>query len=83
MTTPSAPREVTKPSKRGSSRPIVPAPSAAVISSSSRTADASEPLATPEPCVPVATEPATEMCGSEAMLGRASPCAWTTRASSA
>lgn len=83
MTTPSAPSEVTAPSKPVSSRPIVRAEPSAVISSTSRTAEASEPLRMPEPCVPVATDPATEMCGSEAMLCRASPCSWTRRASSA
>lgn len=71
------------PSKRGSSRPTTSVEPSAVTSSTSRTAAASGPLATPEPWVPVATEPATEMCGREAMFGSASPCACTTRASSA
>ena len=31
--------------------------------------------ASPEPCVPVAQAPATEMCGSEPRLGSAQPCA--------
>lgn len=83
MTTPSAPRDVTAPSKRSSPRAIVTVEPSAVTISTSRTADASEPLRTPEPCVPVATEPATEMCGRDAMLGSASPCSATRRASSA
>ena len=32
------------------------------------TAPARDGLSTPEPCVPVWTAPATEMCGSDAML---------------
>lgn len=31
-------------------------------------------IADPEPCVPVCTAPATEMCGSEARFGSARPC---------
>jgi hypothetical protein len=57
-------------------------PSATTISTA-RTDDASGPLPTPEPWVPVATDPATEMCGSDAMFGSASPCRCTSRASSA
>ena len=41
--------------------------------SSEATAVAREPFSTPEPWVPVATAPATEMCGSEARLPRAQP----------
>ena len=44
-----------------------------VTSSSAATAVARLPLASPEPCVAVATAPATEMCGSEARLCSASP----------
>ncbi len=83
MTTPRAPSEVTAPPNRRSSRPRATTDPSAVISSTSRTDVASGPLPTPEPCVPVATEPATEMCGREAMLASARPCACTVRASSA
>lgn len=83
VTTPRAPSEVTAPPKRGSSRPMASTEPSAVISSTSRTADESGPLPTPEPWVPVATEPATEMCGSEAMFGSARPWVYTARASSA
>ncbi len=83
VTTPSAPSEVTAPPNRSSSRPSTTVEPSAVTSSTSRTADASGPLPTPEPCVPVATDPATEMCGSEAMFASARPRACTARASSA
>ena len=39
-------------------------------------------VAVPEPWVPVAQAPATEMCGSEPRLGSASPCSCSYRASS-
>ncbi len=83
VTTPSAPSEVTAPPKRSSSRAIVTVEPSAVTSSTSRTDEESGPLPTPEPCVPVATDPATEMCGSDAMFASASPAPCTTRASSA
>ena len=41
--------------------------------SSPRTAVARFPFPTPEPCVAVAIAPATEICGSDAMLCRAQP----------
>ena len=76
VTTPSAPsathraREVgLAAADRSTSEP------SAVTSSTARTAVGSEPLRMPEPCVPVAQAPATEMCGSEPRLCRAIPLA--------
>ncbi len=83
VTTPSAPSEVTAPPNRSSSRPIVTVEPSAVTSSTSRTIVESGPLRTPEPWVPVATDPATEMCGRDAMLCNARPCPCTRRDSSA
>jgi hypothetical protein len=40
------------------------------MSSSAATAVARLPFASPEPCVAVATAPATEMCGSDAVAER-------------
>ena len=45
------------------------------------TAVARLPSLSPEPWVAVATAPPTEMCGSEAMLWRANPCASSASAS--
>ena len=39
-------------------------------------------LLTPEPCVPVATAPPTEMCGSDARFATARPCSCSARPSS-
>ena len=61
------------PSKSGSPRETRTSSPSDVTSSSPATAVARLPLATPEPWVAVATAPATEMCGSEARLCRASP----------
>src|SRR5690606_26581755 len=46
------------------------------------TALASDPTASPEPWVAVATDPATEMCGSDARFASARPAAWTERVAS-
>ena len=46
---------------------------AEVTSSRAATDVARLPLRSPEPCVAVATAPATEMCGSEARLASATP----------
>ena len=62
--------------------PIVVRSPSAVIISVPATAVASAPFPLPEPCVPVATAPATVMCGSEARLARAKPRASSPRASS-
>ena len=40
------------------------------------------PSRLPDPCVPVAIAPATEMWGSDARLCNATPLAWSTGASS-
>ena len=40
------------------------------------------PFASPDPWVPVAVAPATEMCGSEPVLCSAKPCAVQRRGSS-
>ena len=73
VTSPSDPSPTTQP--RNSSPPVsrrtVRRPPSAVISSSPDTIVARFPWASPEPWVAVATAPATEMCGSEARLGRA------------
>ena len=73
--TPSAPSPTTaapKPASPRARRTISPRPS---TSSSADTWVASEPIRSPEPCVPVWTAPATEMCGSEARLASATPSA--------
>ena len=73
MTMPRAPRPTTVPSKSASPRETVrsrPAPSSRVRRV---TAVASDRLPSPDPCVPVATAPATEMCGSDARLASAQP----------
>jgi hypothetical protein len=53
-----------------------------VTSCIATTESASTRLESPDPCVPVELAPATEMWGSEPMLGRASPAAWSTGATS-
>ena len=45
------------------------------------TAVARFPTRSPEPCVPVAIAPPTEMCGRDARLCSASPCSCSTGAS--
>ena len=52
----------------------------AVTSSTAATDDESGRLPSPEPCVPVATAPATEMCGSDGRFGSANPAASRTGA---
>ena len=73
VTAPSAPNPTTKPSKSSSPRSTVRSSPSEVTNSNPATAVAKLPLVSPEPCVAVATAPATEMCGSEARLCRASP----------
>ena len=82
VTIPSAPSPTTVPSWSGSPRRTVreaPDPS---ISVSPATAVASDAFVSPEPCVDVATAPATEMCGNEARLARAQPRSWSARETS-
>jgi len=81
VTTPSAPSATTEPLV--SSGPIATRSPSAVTISIPATDVASVPFRLPEPCVPVATAPATVMCGSEARLARANPRASSPRASSA
>ena len=83
MTIPRAPSATTAPAKSLSVRSIERSSPSAVTSSSARTAEASEPLPTPEPCVPVEQAPATEMCGREPRLCRPSPAACTEPVNSA
>jgi hypothetical protein len=75
-TTPSAPSATTAPPKQSlsASRLSVTRSPAAVTSSTARTAVARLPLRIPEPWVPVAQAPATEMCGSDPRFGSAQPC---------
>ena len=63
------------PSKSGSPRETRSSSPAEVTSSSAGHRGRQVAVATPEPWVAVATAPATEMCGSEARLCRASPAA--------
>ncbi len=77
VTMPRAPRPTTLPSKSASPRAIVRSPPAPSMTVSAATAVASERFASPDPCVPVATAPATEMWGSEARLASAHPRAWS------
>jgi hypothetical protein len=73
--TPSAPRETTEPGKSASSRVSVTSSPSALMKVMPETAEASVPLASPEPWVPVEQAPATEMCGSDPRLCRARPSA--------
>jgi hypothetical protein len=82
VTTPSAPSPTTSPSKSGSPLEAVGVSPEAVTSSRPATAVARLPLASPEPWVPVATAPATEMWGNDARLARAIPSAARASASS-
>ena len=68
MTTPSAPSATTDPAKSSSPRRTVRSVPSGPTISSAATADARFLLASPEPCVAVATAPATEMCGRDARL---------------
>jgi len=77
VTTPRAPRCTTAPGKEPSPRPISAMSPSAVTISRAATAAARFWLAGPEPWVPVAQAPATEMCGSEARLRSAKP--WRSR----
>jgi hypothetical protein len=61
------------PSKSGSPRSAVITSPSDVTSSTALTAVARLPFPSPDPCVAVATAPATEMCGSDARLARARP----------
>ncbi|WP_079320001.1 hypothetical protein [Microbispora sp. GKU 823] len=72
-TAPRAPNATTAPANRSpsTSRLSVTRSPSAVTISIARTEVARPPLASPEPWVPVAQEPATEMCGRDARLGRA------------
>ncbi len=65
---PRLPSPATAPAKSPSPLGSVMTSPEAVTSSIMRTAAARFWLASPEPWVAVATEPATEMCGSEAVL---------------
>ena len=73
VTAPSAPSATTRPSKSGVAPRDRDTSPSEVTSSRPATAVARLPLASPEPCVAVATAPATEMCGSEARLCSARP----------
>ena len=74
MTTPSAPRPTTTPSKSGSPRAHGDDVAVGGDELDARaTAVARLPLASPEPWVAVAIAPAIEMCGSDARLCSASP----------
>jgi hypothetical protein len=83
VTTPSRPSATTAPAKRPSERSsTTTSPSGPTISTAA-TGDARHPLASPDPWVPVATDPATEMCGSDPRLGSAHPRSCSARPSSA
>src|SRR5699024_3558556 len=84
VTTPSVPSASTAPSKisGSASRESVSRSPPAVTISIARTVEARERWPSPEPWVPVALAPPTEMCGSEPMLGRARPRSAAARASS-
>ena len=84
VTTPSDPSETTLPGNvaGSSSREIVTSSPSARTMSIARTAVDRLPLRSPDPWVPVAQAPATEMCGSEARLWRAKPAACRTGARS-
>ncbi len=83
VTTPSAPTATTAPAKSASSRVSDSVEPSAVTRSIPDTAAARPGMDGPEPCVPVATEPATEMCGSEAMFASAKPASCSSGASRA
>ena len=82
ITTPRAPSATTDPGKSASPRRSVSTSPEAVMSSSPTTSPASERVPSPEPWVPVATAPATEMCGREAMAVSARPRACRSAATS-
>ena len=63
----------TLPSKSASPRASVRSSPFGPPSSTAATAAASDPMWSPEPWVPVATAPATLMCGNDARLDRAQP----------
>ncbi len=73
VTAPSAPSPTTTPSKSASPLENCSSSPPEVTSCTAATAVARFPFRTPEPCVAVATAPATEMCGSEARLCSATP----------
>ena len=77
VTTPSAPSPTTTPGNTSGSpaRDQLRSSPSAVTSSSPETDVDRQPCRSPDPCVAVATAPATEMCGSEARLGTAKPAA--------
>ncbi len=76
VTTPNAPSPITRPSKSGvSSRDTVTRSPPGTTRRIARTLAARTRLPTPEPCVPVAHAPATEMCGNEPRFGSANPAA--------
>src|SRR5690606_28738821 len=79
----SAPRATTAPGKSSAPRSRVTRAPSAVTSSRARTAADRLWLPGPEPWVPVATEPATEMCGSDARFASANPAACSSVASRA
>ena len=70
---PSAPSATTQPSKSVSPRAVERVSPSGPTHSTAATAEASDPMTSPEPCVPVATAPATEMCGSDAIDASAQP----------
>src|SRR5699024_119314 len=84
VTTPSAPSASTAPSKLSGScsRDSSTRSPLAVTSSMARTEEANDRWAFPEPCVPVALAPPTEMWGREPMFDSASPASAAARASS-
>ena len=82
VTAPRPPSPATMPAKSGESVSRRISSPDAVTSSSARTAAGRFWLASPEPCVAVAHEPATEICGSEAMLRTAYPALFSCWASS-
>ena len=77
MTTPSAPSATTDPANPGSPRRTVRSSPDGPTSSTADTDAARILLLSPEPWVPVAHAPATMMCGSEPVLGNASPASST------
>jgi hypothetical protein len=74
VTAPSAPNPTTIPLKSRSPLEAVRTSPSELTSSSSATAVARFPFASPDPWVAVAIAPATEMCGSDARLASAIPC---------
>ena len=66
--TPKAPRPTASAFRSGFERSTVTSEPSAFTSSTADTAVDRMPLRSPEPWVPVAVAPATEMCGSEPVL---------------